>query len=269
MPRLTQVAEETIATPPGGAAAEAPAAFEALAAALADPARPAAARLNAARRLAEHGPAAAPALAAALGDANLKVRLAAAEALGQVGDARSVAPLIEALRSLFPGKSARRSRLAIWLLLITGVMAVFAVAAVMLVSGDGVGGLLISLLGGLCAAGAARSTGPSLSECCRVMAEALARIAERDPTPELLGATASLREIAADTLQQEPAARAACRAAAERIEALAAAARDLPVAASAPVTEAAEVLPRPAEAPALDPTLLPRAASGEARLRRE
>lgn len=245
MPRLLNRPEQhsrpaipsTSAGPPGEAALT-----------LADSRAPIARRLQAIQELRASGEAGVEPLCLALADPNGVLRLQAIEALGEVGDERAVAPLIEALRGLFPGRSARRFRLAARLLLVTGVLAVLGAVAVALASGDGLGVLLLALLGGSWSL-LGRSSGPSLPRLCAEIARALNRIAERHPTPALRSALPSLREIEADTLQQDAAARSAAGTAVRRIDEL---------------TAQLEALPIPAGAQSEDARALPLASSGPA-----
>jgi hypothetical protein len=95
------------------------------------------------------------------------------------------------------------------------------------------------------------------SRLCQIIADALVRIAERRPTPELRAVIPDLKAIAADVLQQEKQARAASRQAAQRIEDLTEQLKNLPLPAAAPAPDAA-TLPRAAAAPAPNVETLPR-----------
>lgn len=191
----------------------------------------------------------------ALQDPEMDVRIAAAEALGRVGDARAIQPLVAALRATFGGKSGREFRTA-GILLIVGVVVVY-IAVQMGLGAAGIG-----------SAGAAMSGGISFifnamvlrrkaqSRMSRAITEALGRIAERDPAPELHALVPDLRAIAADSLQQEKEARAASREAASRIEAVTAKLKDLPLPTSGSAS-GPEALPRPAGPPAEDGSRFP------------
>lgn len=204
-------------------------------------------RTHAVRELRTFGTDAVKPLCKALRDRELGVRLAAAEALGEVGDERAIAPLVTALRDLFPGSSPRRARTVGLLAAITfplsmicyaamrlyewgvsphGIMAILGVALVLLVAGWSKIKPVVAFFAG---APGPTDEGPSL-----VYARALAHIAERCPAPELRKALPILREIAADGIQQSRRTRADSRKAARRIEALTARLDNLPVVASAP-----------------------------------
>jgi hypothetical protein len=73
-------------------------------------------------------------LGAALRDNETPVRIAAAEALGEVGDERSISPLVEALRDCFPARSARRSRIGGILFVITVPLALIAFVGMAIVT---------------------------------------------------------------------------------------------------------------------------------------
>jgi HEAT repeat protein len=62
-------------------------------------------KVAAAGRLREWGPAAVPPLCEALRDRDLHIRVAAADALGEVGDERAIPALVRALKALFPAGS--------------------------------------------------------------------------------------------------------------------------------------------------------------------
>jgi hypothetical protein len=91
------------------------------------------------------------------------------------------------------------------------------------------------------------------SKVACAVTEALVKIAEANPRPELHRLVRDLRATAGDRLQQEKETRAASLRAADRIEALTATLRDLPMPAATPETDP-RVLPLPTsqEAPAVD-----------------
>jgi HEAT repeat protein len=220
------------------------------------------ARAKAAHDLQAFGTAAIEPLCAALRDKEVRVRLAAAKSLGEVGDERAIQPLVAALRDLFPGRSPRRYRtvgilaaitfpivsiaygavkLSEWGVPPTAIGVAFAIMIGLLLASGPVGRwLLLTLLG---------VPRPTDTSPCPVFSEALARIAERHPTPELREALPTLKEIAADSIQQNRRTRANSRKVVRRIEALTAQLEALPVTASAPVTDA-EILPRASDGPA-------------------
>jgi HEAT repeat protein len=211
--------------------------------------------MRAARLLASHGEQAVDPLLGLLEDHSIDVRVLAAESLGQVGDDRAIQPLMNALRSSFWGGSA-------WSNLLLGlVLAVVAAAltAVLLY------GVVVAKIGFLIMTtqvwrfpfwviGRRRKR----SQLVGAVTQALVRIAGRSPSPELGGVVKDLRVVAADRVQQVQETRDLTRKAADEIEALVAEVRTLPVAAAAPPSEGAAVLPRPAQSPEPEAQVLPR-----------
>lgn len=198
------------------------------------------ARAEAARELRHYAPECLDPLYNALKDSEEPVRSAAAESLGLIGDERSVKPLVEALRAGFPGKSARRNRIGGLLLAITlPLVVVGAVAVLIATKGEGAGDMLVNGLT------FGPGSGHFKSHNTRVIAQALTKIAERTPTPELRDALPDLQEIVADPIQQDKRSRAASRAAARKIQALTAKLDALPVTATTPELTGS-TLPRPA-----------------------
>jgi HEAT repeat protein len=249
MQQLTQTPEEATNTHAPVSPPPASPAFEELVTSLATGAVQE--QVDAARTLREFGPAAIEPLVQALRDKEVRVRLAAAKSLGAVGDERAVKPLVTALRELFPGASPRRYRTV-------GILAAITFPVAMLMYGW----MRLSELGvppaamySLIALLAVFS--PKLyriyvaltfqpaenSNPCRVFTEALARIAERCPAPELRAALPALNEIVADGLQQDRRTRADSRKVARRIEELTAQLDQLPVTASPPAPDV-DSLPR-------------------------
>lgn len=206
-------------------------------------------RLRAAKSLREYGSWAIESLCLVLQDKDLNVRAAAAESLGHIGDERAIQPLIEALRRCFLGRS-------VYWQFIVGLLVMPL--------------LILLIVKGMAAAGAVALVGcfsqpfiidyqerREASKLCQIIVDALVRIAEHCPTPELRAVIPDLRAIAADVLQQEKQARAASRQAAQRIEDLTEQLKNLPLPAAAPAPDAA-TLPRAAAAPAPNVEALPR-----------
>jgi hypothetical protein len=209
-------------------------------------------RRQSARILGTYGARAVEPLCAALEDQDAEVRIAAAEALGLLGDERAVRPLGEALRGSLVGRSARRQ-------LAVGVMVVLAVClfAIVWFWGLKIGGsvwLFITVL--------KHTARPyfrgrqAQSRVTRAITEALMRIAERNPTPELHAVVPELKAIAVDTLQHEKATRVVSRDAAHRIESLTEKLKSMPLPAAPAV--AADQLPLPAASPTPQSGSLPR-----------
>ena len=214
-------------------------------------------RAAAALKLRDFGPASIEPLIQALRDREVRVRVAAAKSLAEVGDERAVKPLVTALRELFPGASPRRYRTVGILAAITfplagiaygwmrlyewGVppWAIYSLLALLLVFSPKLWQIAKIFLPGKIDAD---------SNPCRVFSEALAKIAERCPAPELRAALPTLNEIVADGLQQDVRTRADFRKTARRIEALTVQLDKLPIAAHPPAPDVAS-LPTPADGP--------------------
>lgn len=213
-------------------------------------------RADAAGTLRFYGPWAVAPLCRALEDREQKVRIAAAESLGHLGDERAVGPLAEALRRSLVGRSARKQ-------LVAGVFV--ALAAVVVLLGF-LGGMVYLKIGGMMWAffqlfgrtfGGYFKGRQEQSRMARAVTEALARIAERSPTPELAAVVPDLKAIAVDALQQEKDTRAVSRRAAERIESLTEQLKRMPLPAAAPAPSTQE-LPLPASSPTPASDSLPR-----------
>ena len=256
MQQLTQTPEEIaqtvapVVSPPAGPT------FEELTALLRQGSDEA--RVKAARDLAAFGPQGIEALVAALKDKNVRVIFAATKSLGEVGDERAVKPLVAAFRGLFPGASPRRYRVVGILAAITFPLAGIAYGWMRLdewgVPAAGIYAILGLLL----------LFSPKLWQIAkiflpgkidpdsnpgRMFSDALAKIAERCPTPELQAALPTLNEIVADSLQQDPRTRADFRKTARRIEELTAHLDTMPIAAHPPAPDVAS-LPTPSDGPA-------------------
>lgn len=204
-------------------------------------------RQHAAKALRDYGAAAVEPLCLALRDKDLNVRVAAAESLGLVGDERAVRALMEALRECLVGRSAKWQIAAGILVAVVALVVLMAVVSVRLYFKVGIGGIGFYLLARALYRGVTSyyERRRDFSGFCEAVVEALRRIAERSPAPELRKKVVpELKAIAADVLQQQERTRTAARFAAWRIEAL---------------TEHLKSLPRPAAASAPDAATLPRA----------
>jgi hypothetical protein len=95
---------------------------------------------------------------------------------------------------------------------------------------------------------------------CGPIAEALASIAERNPTPQLRSLLPDLQALAADGIQQSAETRRASRQALQRIETLTGQFKDLPVVGAAPESDAKN-LPLPADHEPADRAEAPRPSS--------
>lgn len=190
---------------------------------------------------------AAPGLQGLLKDKDLLVRAAAATALGELGQEASIPPLMEAYQSCFVGSSARAQRY-LGLAVVGAVVMLFALLfwGTFAVKAGGLMGLsncIIQLTTHYFGARRRKS-----KVACAVT-EALVKIAEANPRPELHRLVRDLRATAGDRLQQEKETREASLRAADRIEALTAALHDLPLPAVIPAANA-RTLPLPTNLPA-------------------
>jgi HEAT repeat protein len=259
MRQLNQIQEEPVEVRLNAAAAPVGLSFDELVRTLS--AGKLADRVEAARTLPRFGAAATEPLGASLRDKELRVRLAAATSLGEIGDERAIQPLVAAMRELFPGSSPRRYRTVGMLAAITfplaGLLAAASRLAELGVSQTVITAAFAAVVVLIAANGkkAYRILGTLLSDSgydggnpCLVFSRALAQIAERCPAPELREALPTLKEIAADGLQHNLRTRADSRRAIRRIEALTAQLEVLPVTASPPTARADE-LPGASEAP--------------------
>jgi hypothetical protein len=214
-------------------------------------------RAAAARSLGREGGDAVEALVAALNDEEPVVRRAAARSLGEVGDERAVQPLLTALRAGCVGKSPRKQIIAGVLML--GVGLLFAALAITRITAFKIGAVWWLFWAGSWIYNYFKGRREA-GETYRALTDALVRIAERCPTPELRNAVPDLRAIAADFVQQGRVTRLTTQAAADRIETLTEKLKSMPVASAAPGMNAT-VLPRAAEAPEPDARTLPLAAN--------
>jgi hypothetical protein len=186
--------------------------------------------------LRDKGAAAMPALCEALKDPDLAVRAAAAESLAEIGDARALKPLTEALKGCFDTGSARRQRvISVFVLLgiVVVLIALFmgmvklGIAAFMAGSWGMIGNTLTSYHR------RQRERGPQI----QALTAAIDRIAAREPTPELRMLLPELEAVAGDPLLHTASTRAATREVAGRIAALTERIKSMPVAAEAPEVE--------------------------------
>jgi HEAT repeat protein len=196
-------------------------------------------RLEAVRLLPSFGTTALEPLCTALADRDVGVRTAAAAGLAEVGDARAIRPLAEALKNCFVSRSGCWSLLASFsaaaagtLLLIGAVVTLDVLALTMLFSGGSFSDLLTER--------------KRRSELVEAITNALIRIAERDPNPELRQVLPDLHLVGMDVIQQLGRTRSASRSAANRIGQLTVRLHNLPIA-SAAATIDAETLPLPSE----------------------
>ncbi len=217
-------------------------------------------RQHAAQALRNYGAAAVEPLCLALRDKDLNVRVVAAESLRQVGDERAVQPLMEALRECFVRRSVR------WQIVIGMVVPILQFALIAWAlrleqSGSWLIALILSLATGAAIVIYHAKYAPR-DAVCRAITEALARIAECNPTPELRSIIPDLKAIAADGMNYGKQTRAASRQAAQRIEALTEKLKNLPLPAAAPAPDVA-TLPRSVDAPEQETERLPRVTANE------
>jgi hypothetical protein len=188
-------------------------------------------------RLRDKGAAAVPALCEALKDPDLAVRAAAAESLAEIGDARAIGPLSEALKTCFDTGSARKQRW-IGILVLAVIVVVFATlfyGVIALKIAGAMGGSWYWIARGMTAYyRRLRQRGPQIT----AFANALDRIASREPSPELRALLPELEAVAGDPLLHTATTRAATREVADRIAALTERIKSMPVAAAAPEVDA-------------------------------
>ena len=235
------------------------------------------ARAAAARQLGQlKDPDAVLPLCAALKDKDIEVRVATAEALGNIGDDRAVQPLIDALRDAFTLRSPWLNFVVGVLLLVGSVLLGGVVIALLLIVAlvcvvvlfmllKEAAGFIVEAVTGLWEAFSSLFSKSMKffrlprrrDRLCFAIAEALAKIAEQSPTPELRAALPDLKAVGADVIQQDEKTRAASRRAAHRIRVLTERLKNLPLPASAPEPDTA-TLPRIADSPKPDVETLPR-----------
>ena len=197
-----------------------------------------------------------PVLCQALQDPLEDVRVAAGEELGRIGEDRAIQPLREALQRCFPNGSARRQ--LVLGLVVVGILALVFVGYVFGAFYFRMGGMLAGMSGGMAnGIRAFRQKRLAKSRECQTYTRALAAIAERTPSPVLRSLVPELNALAAD-VWHDGAVRDASREAAQRIEAVTAEVKSLPVASAAAV-KVEKDLPRAAEAAEPDGECLPRA----------
>lgn len=196
-------------------------------------------------------PRAHEALCFALKDRHDAVRTATAKALGEVGSVETITPLLQALRVCLVNKEERLRLL--YNLMLLPIFFVFSMWRF---------GYLPSWMFyfavGSCVAAlvSAYQKRHAQSQVCQTITDALTRIAERIPSPEVRSALPDLQAVANDVLFRNAETRAASRRAVQRIEVLTEQLKSLPLPASAPPPDSA-TLPRVADTPP-DVKTLPR-----------
>jgi len=168
------------------------------------------------------------------------IRDYAAQKLGEIGDERALVPLMAAYQRCFPGIAPRKMHLlGRYLVISYGLITL--VALWMWTCGKfAVQDILLSGF----IAFSMRPSGRCRGEAWRVVLEAIMKVAERSPQPELQRLLPDLQSIAIDRFQVHREAREIARSAADRIQVLTAAIHDLPVPAGAH-PPGAESLPVP------------------------
>lgn len=226
-------------------------------------------RQEAVRQLADAGDSTVPALCQLLKHHNFRVREDAAVALGEVGDARAIEPLLDALRECFVVRTPwLRVVLGILLIPLLALASVLSLAAIIIVAivflfiavrlgslwefgwlGEGVGEWLLAPFKWLWKG----VTGPfewlhrkRSQRTCEIIARSLSRIAERHPTPELRNALPDLALVTADFALQSEESRQSAREAVDLIDRLTSKVQSLPRSALQPAT-ATETLPATAD----------------------
>ncbi|MFN3648508.1 MAG: HEAT repeat domain-containing protein [Armatimonadota bacterium] len=197
-------------------------------------------------------PQSVPLLCRALHDP--AARHAAVEALGEFGDQRAVEPLMQVLRGQLLGRSGRRQVVIGWTVLLVAVL-VMPLTLLGQVWLGFQGSLAMVAMSIINIAFQYFTSQRRQSLARQSIVDALLRIGERCPAPELRTLLPDLQSIERDRLQSDPKAREASRAAAERIEALTEGS-NLPLPGC--VSGVGTSLPRVGEAPTPDARALPR-----------
>ncbi|MFN3648511.1 MAG: HEAT repeat domain-containing protein [Armatimonadota bacterium] len=206
-----------------------------------------------------HLPEVVPHLLRTLTDREPRVRIAAVEALGAIGDETAVRPLHDLLRSEFVGGPfTRRWRLSPTVFL---VLALSGFLLLRMLTGDlavvtAVWAVWAVVFGFGIAVDCSRERIQQRGRVTQAVTEALVKIAERRPSPEMRQVLPDLRRMVSDPLVQNRETRQVSRAAIQRIEALTESLKTLPLPGTASGDEAS--LPRVGEAPSADPQTLPR-----------
>jgi len=195
------------------------------------------------RQLGFYGSQAVPPLCAALKDPAYQVREAAAGALAALGDERAIAPLAEALKDCFEGRSALRNLLG-GIGRALGMLVLLLVMVALSIVGQSVVGL--HYWWGLVADWARQRI--ARTELVRVLTDALLQLCEQTESPELRRVLPDLKVVAVDVIRHGRQTRASSRTAVARIEALTSQLRDLPLPAASE-RPSVNVLPTPSQAP--------------------
>ncbi|MFN3648509.1 MAG: HEAT repeat domain-containing protein [Armatimonadota bacterium] len=202
-------------------------------------------------------PEVVPPLCRALRDREPRVRFAAAEALAEVGDERAIGPLQEALRASLVGRSAWRHLAFGWLMCLATMLVIINASVIAHRLLDLKEYWLVGILTGLGQALIGRVLDwRGRGQGRRALIDALVRIGERHPTPELRQVIRDLRVIGSGWVQQDPSTRPVSEKAARRIRELTDNLKSLPLPASGTQHEA--TLPRVGEAPTPEADTLPR-----------
>jgi hypothetical protein len=195
---------------------------------------------------AQSGMASVGAIAERLSHPDLQVRIKAAQSLGEIGDPAAIPKLQHALRQSYLQRSVWRHALAGWALttLIVLASAALFLLAVIVCRGAPTADHKDYTRFGDWLIGLRRDQEPFVCACIT----ALSRIAERDATPSSRAIVPFLQGIAVDPLHHSFYTRTSALRAAERIEAVTAQIKQIPLPSTPPSTPVAE---------------LPLAASGE------
>ncbi len=235
-------------------------------------------RSVAAQSLARYGETAVDPLCAALQDPDRAVRDAAAKSLGEIGDPRAVGPLIDVLRNTFAWRRpwfqwiagaglvalAAIGEVLVWLGFVAVIVVLLAITLLLVklevTSGYGeiwgAGWETIKVVRNSFKISDFFGFRRRQNSYCLTIAEALLKIAENSPSPQLREALPDLGAVVGDFVQQDARTRDRARVVSERIAALTEKLRNLPAPASPPSADTS-TLPR-ATTPTIETKTLPR-----------
>jgi hypothetical protein len=195
-------------------------------------------------------------------DPDLELRMTAARSLGAGGGAASLPALTSALESCFVARSGSAHKFSGFAILAAALAAVAICWTGTALHfweslGSAISVFFLLFGAGLLAGVAIYSTYQSRRrELIRTLGEAILAVTERTRSAEAHTIVKTLRVTAGDVLQTDGKTREVARDVADRLERLTEIIKHLPVPSAPALTS--EVLPRPADPPAVSPEALPR-----------